>query len=286
MNAKENTTDSSGGSLRLGGMALQNGLLLHSRQHWSAAIRRPDGSIEVASGRKRGSLQRAGSRLPLARGILRLADALLVLPQVKAKLKDAQLPLEAPRVVVTMALSAFATAGVRRMGPTRGVVGRELATAVLALAPAVVALKNSSIAQYHGAEHKSIGEYERRLRGEEPRDAPKEHERCGSNLVGPLLLTNALANAALRRGGRATPGRTLLAGLVGIGSAMEIFGWMSRNQDSPVARALSRPGHSLQKLFTTEEPSPEQMQVAYAALNEILRLEGVEVLEEEASTGI
>jgi uncharacterized protein YqhQ len=262
-------------------MALQNGLLLHSKQHWAAAIRLADGGIEVASGRKPGSFQRASAKVPLARGIFRLADALLVLPQVKAKMKNAQLPLEAPRVAVSMALSAGATAAVRRTGAGRGVFGRELATALLALAPAMVALKDSTLAQYHGAEHKSIGEFERRSRGQEPQEATKEHARCGSNLVGPLLLTNALANAALRRGGRATPGRALLAGVVGIGSAMEIFGWMSRNPDSPVSRALSRPGHALQKMFTTEEPTPEQMEVAHAALAEILRLEGVEVLDEQ-----
>lgn len=278
MNEKENSPMDREGSLRLGGMALQNGLLLHSRGHWSAAIRREDGTIEVASGAKRGSLQKATSRLPLARGITRLADAIIVLPQVKAKMKDAQLPLEAPRVVVTMALSALATAGVRRANPVRGVVGREVVTALLTLAPAVVALKDSSLAQYHGAEHKSIGEFERRSRGQEPRGATKEHERCGSNLVGPLLLTNAIANAALRRSGRATPGRTLMAGLLGIGSAMEIFGWMSRNQRSPLARALAKPGHTLQRFFTTGEPSAEQMEVAHAALDEILRLEGIEVV--------
>ncbi|HEY0277850.1 MAG TPA: hypothetical protein VGC32_06240 [Solirubrobacterales bacterium] len=35
--------------LRLGGMALRNGLLVHGPTHWAAAVRRPDGSIEVAS---------------------------------------------------------------------------------------------------------------------------------------------------------------------------------------------------------------------------------------------
>lgn len=36
--------------LRLGGMALRNGLLVHGPTHWAAAIRNPDGEIEVASG--------------------------------------------------------------------------------------------------------------------------------------------------------------------------------------------------------------------------------------------
>ena len=37
--------------LRLGGMALRNGLLVHGPTHWAAAVRAGDGAIKVASGR-------------------------------------------------------------------------------------------------------------------------------------------------------------------------------------------------------------------------------------------
>ena len=38
--------------LRLGGMALRNGLLVHGPTHWAAAVRTDSGEIQVASGRK------------------------------------------------------------------------------------------------------------------------------------------------------------------------------------------------------------------------------------------
>ena len=38
--------------LRLGGMALRNGLLIHGPTHWAAAVRDRDGAIQVASERK------------------------------------------------------------------------------------------------------------------------------------------------------------------------------------------------------------------------------------------
>ena len=38
--------------LRLGGMALRNGLLVHGPTHWAAAVRTPSGEIKAASGRK------------------------------------------------------------------------------------------------------------------------------------------------------------------------------------------------------------------------------------------
>jgi len=70
--------------------------------------------------------------------------------------------------------------------------------------------------------------------------------------------------------------RVLLAtGLLSAGAAMEVFRWMSRHPESPVSQALSWPGHALQRGVTTAEPSEEQMQVARAALSEILRLEGL-----------
>ena len=38
--------------LRLGGMALRNGLLVHGPTHWAAAVRCADGGVRVASGPK------------------------------------------------------------------------------------------------------------------------------------------------------------------------------------------------------------------------------------------
>ena len=50
----------------------------------------------------------------------------------------------------------------------------------------MLALRGGELAAYHGAEHITIGGYEH---GEA---RPKEHERCGSHLLGPLLVTTAV----------------------------------------------------------------------------------------------
>jgi uncharacterized protein YqhQ len=63
------------------------------------------------------------------------------------------------------------------------------------------------------------------------------------------------------------------AGVGAVAASLEVFSWMVRNERHPVARALARPGHELQHRFVTAEPSPEQLQVAQAALEECLRLE-------------
>ena len=84
--------------LRLGGMALGNGLLVHGPTSWAAAIRAHDGSIQVASGPK----PRAPSsvdRVPGARGVVRLGEAMVVIPLVKRALPQVRLPFQSVPVV-------------------------------------------------------------------------------------------------------------------------------------------------------------------------------------------
>ena len=56
-------------------------------------------------------------------------------------------------------------------------------------------------------------------------------------------------------------------------AATEIFGWMSRHPGHPVARALAWPGYEFQHRFATAEPTPQQLEVAQAALDACLALE-------------
>src|SRR5437868_2285837 len=74
-----------------------------------------------------------------------------------------------------------------------GRAAQELVAGLLSVAPAALALRTADLAAYHGAEHISIGSYEH---GEK---RAKEHERCGSHLLGPLLATTAVANTLATR---------------------------------------------------------------------------------------
>jgi uncharacterized protein YqhQ len=251
--------------VRLGGMALPNGVLVHGPTSWACAIRHPDGRLEVASARKRFRAARVTS--PLLRGPARLAEALAVLPQVKRKLPDAQLPMQNPRVVASMLGAAVAVKGIRESGRLRP-AAQELISGLLSLAPAVLALRGSDLAAYHGAEHISIGTYEHGP------GATKEHERCGGHLIGPLVATSAIGNvlAGLAPEGKRSSARAA-AQLGALAASTEIFGWMTRHPDHLVAQALSKPGHELQHRLSTAEPSEEQLEVAEAALAACLVLE-------------
>src|SRR3954471_15626592 len=253
--------------LRRGGMALRNGLLVHGPSHWAAAVRADDGSVKVASGPK--PRVTTFDDVPGLRGLVRLGEAFAVIPLVKKGLPEAKLAFENPSVLGVAAGASIAGALLRRRAP--GVSG-ELASSLIALAPALFALRGGELAAYHGVEHKAIAAYE--ADDADAGDADKEHERCGSHLMAPMLAANLAGTLLLKQAmERPTP---LAAGAVALAStaaAVEIFAWSERHADSSLAKALKRPGYELQRAFGTREPDERQLEVGRAALDEILRVE-------------
>src|SRR5256714_9003539 len=250
--------------LRLGGMALPNGVLVHGPTAWACAVRTQDGELKVASARKR--FQAAKIEQPLLRGPARLAEAVSLLPRIRRRLPEARLPFERPGVLAAMLASAVVVRVVRESRLTPA--AQELVSGLLSLAPATFALRGGDLAAYHGAEHISIGSYEH---GE---NRPREHERCGSHLVGPLLLTSAIGGTLAARAPLHLRSAARAIGSIGaLAASTEIFGWMVRNPDTRLAKALARPGHELQHRLATAEPTQEQIEVAEAALAACLELE-------------
>jgi uncharacterized protein YqhQ len=251
--------------IRLGGMALLNGVLVHGPNSWACAIRSNEGELKVASDYKRLRANRVKS--PLLRGPARLAEAFAVIPAARKRLPEAQLPFQRGSVLGAMAVTAVAVRGVkssRSLTP----LARELIGGLLSAVPAALSLRASELAAYHGAEHISIGSYEHGSR------RAREHERCGSHMLGPLLASSAVGGALASRAPAHLRGPARAAAQLGaVAASTEIFGWMVRNPDSRIAKALARPGHELQHRLATAEPTPEQLEVAEAALAACLRLE-------------
>ena len=250
--------------IRLGGMALPNGVLVHGPTSWACAVRTADGELKVVAERKRFTSERVGS--PLLRGPARMLESFAVIPELRRMLPEARLPFERPRVIASMFAAAVVVRVVResRLRPA----AQELISGLLAIGPAALALRGGELAAYHGAEHVSIGSYEH---GEA---RPKEHERCGSHLIGPLLATQAIGNALAAKAPERLRGPARVAAAVGgLAVSSELFGWMVRHPDARLSKALSRPGHELQHRLATAEPTPEQLEVAEAALAACLELE-------------
>ena len=251
--------------VRLGGMALLNGVLVHGPNAWACAIRTEDGELKVAGEIK--PLRASKVQSALLRGPARIAEVFALLPMIRRRLPEARLPFQRRGVLAAM----FATAAtVRVVKGSRSLTpfARELFAGLLSAVPAVLALRGSDLAAYHGAEHISIGSYEHGA----PRE--REHERCGSHMLGPLIATTAVGGALATRAPAHLRAPARLAAQIGaLAASTEIFSWMVRNPDNPLAQALAKPGHELQHRVATAEPTPEQLDVAEAALARCLELE-------------
>lgn len=307
-NVKDTMSGAAAALPRIGGIALRNGLVLVSEKHWAAAIRDAAGLINVASGVKPrvpvgaapGSAGDEAAGIPVLRGLGRFGETLMVLAQAKMNLPGAQLPLEGGRVAAALGASMGANSLVRMLAPDSALV-QEVGGALAAFVPAVVALKNSPISGYHGAEHKVIGGREALLRAKSVATAAgsaaaviresgvlggrgasdafaaasKEHDRCGSNLVGPFFLATVVTSLLARgRSGRKSPAASAVAAAASLGLALEALRWATKHEDHSLAKAMFYPGRLLQQRFTTSEPTPEQLEVGERAMDELLRLEG------------
>lgn len=255
--------------LRLGGMALRNGLLVHGPTHWAVAVRGKTGEIEVASGPKPKLARGRLATTPVVRGPLRLTEALAVVPLARLRLRSVRLPFEDPRVIAAAGIASLASAAARKLA--RGNTSREAMVAALGMIPALAALRDPDLAAYHGAEHKAIGAYES---GGSAADEPKEHERCGSNLIGPMLALSVagqvLVQETLERPSSIARGA---ASLAATGAAVEVFAFAERKPDAALSKAVHHTGHEIQRLVSTREPTAEQLAVGEAAVAELLRVE-------------
>ena len=166
--------------------------------------------------------------MPGVRGVVRLGEAMVVIPLVKRALPSAKLPFQDGSVVAVAAGASITGALARRH--LRGLGGESVA-ALVSVAPALFALRGGELAAYHGVEHKSIAAYEQG--SDDASEAAKEHDRCGSHLVAPMLAAN-LAGTLLLRRALEKPG-PMAGGAVALAStavAVEVFAWCERNAET------------------------------------------------------
>jgi len=133
--------------------------------------------------------------------------------------------------------------------------------------------------QYHGAEHKVIHAYESCGRPDAQRAVKfsPRHPRCGT---GFLLLVMVIAVFLFAVVGKPSLPWLVLSRILGIpliiGISYEIgIKWAGRHPNGFFARILLWPGIQLQRL-TTREPTPDQLEVAAAALEEVMRMDELE----------
>jgi len=256
------------------GQAVPEGILLRRGERFSLAVRRPDGTISLRTGRLPLLRGRAAS-LPMVRGIIALAEALKgalfaarsvgggpgvggILASMAGGAAILLLPEQIARLSGARRRSLVGTAFLQGMGRFAALLGY---LAVASQNPQV-----RRLFQYHGAEHKAVNAFEREGRTDQEaiRRASRLHARCGSVFAALLSLLSGLASPPEGRALHLRILEEVLRASMLVGVAYEIARWAARSQ-SPLAKALLGPGFLLQ-LLATKEPDEEQIEVARAAL--------------------
>lgn len=298
----------------IGGQALIEGVMMRGVKTIAIAIRKPDGTIEVTTQPVKGISTTAFMKIPFLRGILGLVSSMIVGTKaltysaevyseadgtyeqtpfekwVTEKLgKHADNVLIAVSMAIAMGLAFFLFGAL----PTLLInLLKNVSTSQVLLTTAESVTKIGvfiayiliisqmkdikRVFQYHGAEHKAIHciENNRDLTVDNVRSYTTLHPRCGTSFLVIVLAVTIVVFSFISwsnvwvRIGLKILFMPLIAGI-----AYEIIKWAGRG-DSLLVKLVSWPGLMMQKL-TTKEPDDSQIEVAIAALQKVIELEGV-----------
>lgn len=280
-----------------GGQALIEGVMMRGQHAVAAAMRAPDGTITVHTEPLSGIYKSKWIKVPFARGLVSLWDALglgMRFLTMSANLQSGEdEKLEGKDLVFTMGAALLIAVGLFFAAPA--FLGH-LAERFLGFSPfasnvleGVIRLgaiigyiflvgKMPEIARvfaYHGAEHKTINAYEARaeLTPENVLGHSLEHPRCGTAFLLTLVLLSILVFAAI---GPLSGVWRIVTRIIFIpilaGVAYEYIRWTANHWSNPLVRLLVRPNLALQRM-TTREPDAAIVEVAITAFNAMIEQE-------------
>jgi len=280
-----------------GGQALIEGILMRGKQYAVAAFRTPNGSIQIEEEKLSGIYQTKLSRLPFIRGLVVLWDSLslgmkyLTISANVQSGEDEQ--IKGASLYLTLLISISFSIGLFFVLPT---ILINLLTRIIVLSTFSVNIgegfirliilifylwiigKSGDIARvfaYHGAEHKTINAFEKKvdIDVENIKPFPLAHARCGTSFLLTLIFISILIFSLFGPMPlwKRIISRVLMVPIISMFS-YEVIRWMGNHSDNIFVKAISYPNLLLQKL-TTREPDEEMLEIAIAAFNKLLKLE-------------
>jgi len=281
-----------------GGQAVIEGVMIRGRKGYAVACRLVDGTIKVET-RAWEPLSRRHwlLNLPVVRGTPALIDALvigirsLLLSANQALEGEGQKPPTPLHYTLTMGAAFVVMIGVFVVGPTaaihwlkagpltnniiEGAIRAALFVGYIALISRLRDIRR--IFQYHGAEHKVIHSYEATgaYSVKEAEPYATLHQRCGTSFIFTVLVVGVIVHFLIGWPGllvRIASRLVLLPVIAGI--SYELIRAAGARKESRLLSVLVAPGMWLQKI-TTQPPTPDQIEVAIAALEGALELDGV-----------
>lgn len=294
-----------------GGQAVIEGVMMRGSKAMAVAVRRPDGGIEVHSEPLTSRIYTSRwGKLPFVRGLAVLWDALglgiraLLFSADVAVAEEEDVEFSGAVAWGTVAVSLVLGIGLFFVVPLLlvGFVDRWIASdfvsniveGVIRLAiflAYIIAVGRMDdirrVFAYHGAEHKTINAYE--ADADLTPDAVGKystlHPRCGTGFLLVVMVVSIFVFSLLGRPSlipRIISRVVLIPVIAGI--SYEIIRFGARYYGNRLVRAVLSPSLALQRL-TTNEPTPDMLEVAIVAFQRVLVTEGLreEALPEESA---
>lgn len=294
----------------IGGQALIEGIMMRGPSKISIAVRRPDGEIEVKT-EETNSLDKKYKilTLPIIRGAYKLVESMIIGSKaltysasfyddtdkkkenfLDKKFKDKAEKIEnAFALIVSFVIAILfftvlpnflASMFKNYISSTillnlfEGLIRILIFLIYLSYTKKIEDIKR--VYMYHGAEHKSIHCYESRedLTVDNVMKFPRMHPRCGTSFIFMVLLISIVVLSFF---GWPNPFMRIIIRIIALpliaGISYEVNRIIGRS-DLAIAKTLAYPGILIQKYFTVSEPDREQVEVALAALKEVLPRDG------------
>ncbi len=298
----------------IGGQALIEGVMMRGKKTVAIAVRNQEGGIDVKVEQLKQSKFAPLYKLPLLRGVFGLISSMVVgtkalawSAEVYAEVDDsyemskfekwateklgdkAETVLVAVSMVMALfmafflfgALPSLITNFLKSVTDSRWILtvaeGIMKITLFIAYIFVISFMKDiRRVFEYHGAEHKAIHclESGQELTVENVKKFTTLHPRCGTSFLIIVLAVSIVIFSFISwtniwmRIGLKLLFLPLIAGI-----AYEIIKWAGKN-DNMAVNIISYPGLMMQKL-TTREPDDKEIEVALAALNKVIELEGM-----------
>ena len=294
----------------VGGQAVIEGVMMRGPKAIATAVRRKDGTI-VYRKKTLDEKKNKWFKMPFIRGVLALFDAMVIgtkeLIFASNQAGEEEEQLSDKEVMGTVSMSLIIGIGVFMVIPSLvgGLVFKDnklMANIIEAAIRLIMFLGYiwgisffkdvRRVFEYHGAEHKSIYNYEmaKALEVENAKTCTSFHPRCGTSFLLLVMFISILVFSIVDFIFPVPDNKFLLIVYkiftripfvpVVAGISFEIQRWTSYHLNNIIGKMIAGPGLLLQKI-TTKEPDESQLEVALVALKVALGQEVTNAVEVE-----
>lgn len=284
----------------VGGQAVIEGVMMKEKDHYAVAIRKPDQEIICIKKESKSFAEKCKLfKLPILRGVLAFVESMILgisIITLSAEYfeddsSEESTPISGFMMFFAVLFAIGFSVGLFILLPAflahllknyidnnlviniiEGVIRIGLFLSYVTIVSLMKDIRR--VYEYHGAEHKTINclEHEQVLTVENVRKHSRLHKRCGTSfLLFVMVITIILFMFIETETLWLRLGLRLLLLPVISGVSYEFLRFAGRS-DSFIMNILSMPGMALQKL-TTREPDDKQIEVAIAAVKEVLDVE-------------